>query len=72
MPLPVEDFGHILTDLVDVVLVGDELVVHLLDQVRALVAQLGRCSRASLTRWKRSISFCTRISNGVVMVPSSW
>ena len=25
-----------------------------------------------LTRWKRSISFCTRISNGVVMVPSSW
>ena len=27
---------------------------------------------ASLTKWKRSISFCTRMSNGVVMVPSSW
>ena len=28
-------------------------------------------SNGSVTRWKRSISFCTRISNGVVMVPSS-
>lgn len=50
MPLPVEDFGHILTDLVDVVLVGDELVVHLLDHVRALVAKLGQVQQGVLDK----------------------
>ena len=42
MPLPIQNFGHILADLVDVVLVGDQLVVHLLDKVRTAVAQLGQ------------------------------
>ena len=27
MPLPIQNFGHILTDLVDAVLVGDELAL---------------------------------------------
>ena len=40
MPLPIEDLRHILTDLVDVVLVFHQLVVHLLDEVCAAVAQL--------------------------------
>ena len=70
VPLPVQNFGHILADLVDGVLVGDKLVVHLLDEVGTAVAQLGQMQQCILE--KRSISFCTRISNGVVMVPSSW
>lgn len=28
MPLPIQNFGHILTDLVDAVLVGDELALE--------------------------------------------
>ena len=40
IPFPVADFGQILTDLVDILLVLHQLVVHLLNQVRALVAQL--------------------------------
>src|SRR5699024_6731684 len=36
-----------------------------------LLPSCGRCMITSFTRLKRSISFCTRISNGVVMVPSS-
>lgn len=69
MPLPIQNFGHILVDLVDVVLVSDQLVVHLLDDVRTAVAQLGQMQQRILDQM---ISFCTRISNGVVMVPSSW
>ena len=30
MPLPIQNFGHILTDLVDAVLVGDELALDVL------------------------------------------
>ena len=48
MPLPVQNFGHILADLMDVVLVGDEFVIHLLDEVRALVAQLGQMQQRIL------------------------
>ena len=48
MPLPVQNFRHILTNLVDVVLVGNELVIHLLDEVRALVAQLGQMQQRIL------------------------
>ena len=48
MPLPVQNFRHILANLVDVVLVGDELVVHLLDEVRAAVAQLGQMQQGVL------------------------
>lgn len=40
MPLPLEDFRQVLAHLVDVLLMLDELVVHLLDQVGAAVAQL--------------------------------
>ena len=40
MPLPIQNFGHILADLVDVVLVSNQLVAHLLIQISALVAQL--------------------------------
>ena len=39
MPLPIQNFGHILADLVDVVLVSDQLVVYLLDAVRTAVAK---------------------------------
>ena len=42
MPLPVEDLGQVLAHLVDVLLVLDELVVYLLDEIRAAVAQLGQ------------------------------
>ena len=48
MPLPIQNFGHILADLVDVVLVGDQLVVHLLDKVRTAVAQLGQMQQRIL------------------------
>ena len=30
MPLPIQNFGHILTDFVDAVLVGDELALDVL------------------------------------------
>ena len=42
MPLPGEDLGQVLAHLVDVLLVLDELVVYLLDEIRAAVAQLGQ------------------------------
>lgn len=42
MPLPVEDLGQVLAHLVDVLLVLEELVVYLLDEIRAAVAQLGQ------------------------------
>ena len=42
MPLPVEDLGQVLAHLVDVLLVLDELIVYLLDEIRAAVAQLGQ------------------------------
>ena len=42
VPLPIENLRHILTDLVDVVLVLHQLVVHLLDEVCTAVAQLGQ------------------------------
>ena len=48
MPLPIQNFGHILGDLVDVVLVSDQLVVHLLDDVRTAVAQLGQMQQRIL------------------------
>ena len=35
MPLPIKNFGHILTDLVDAVLVGDELALDVLTLQRA-------------------------------------
>ena len=42
VPLPVADFFHILAVLGDILLVLHQLVVHALDEVRALVAQLGQ------------------------------
>ena len=64
MPLPIQNFGHILADLVDVVLVSDQLVVHLLDEVRTVVAQLGQMQQRILDQtenwlqgnWKHSES----------------
>ena len=50
MPLPIQNFGHILADLVDVVLVGDQLVVHLPDEVRTAVAQLGQMQQRILNQ----------------------
>ena len=50
MPLPIQNFGHILADLVDVVLMGDQLVVHLLDKVRTAVAQLGQMQQHILNQ----------------------
>ena len=35
MPLPIQNFGHILTDFVDAVLVGDELALDVLTLQRA-------------------------------------
>ncbi len=43
MPLPIQNFGHILTDLVDAVLVGDELALDVLTLQRA--AQQGGSGR---------------------------
>ena len=36
MPLPIQNFGHILTNLVDAVLVGDELALDVLTLQRAV------------------------------------
>jgi len=36
MPLPIKNFGHILTDLVDAVFVGDELALDVLTLQRAV------------------------------------
>ena len=36
MPLLIQNFGHILTDLVDAVLVGDELALDVLRLQRAV------------------------------------
>ena len=43
MPLPIQNFGHILTDLVDAVLVGDELALDVF--TLQLVAQQGVSGR---------------------------
>ena len=47
MPLPIQNFGHILTDLVDAVLVGDELALDVLTLQRA--AQQGGIRKIELT-----------------------
>lgn len=47
MPLPIQNFGHILTDLVDAVLVGDELALDVLRLQRA--AQQGGIRQIELT-----------------------
>lgn len=47
MPLPIQNFGHILTDLVDAVLVGDELALDVLRLQRA--AQQGIIRQIELT-----------------------
>ena len=47
MPLPIQNFGHILTDLVDAVLVGDELALDVLTLKRA--AQQGGIRQIELT-----------------------
>ena len=47
MPLPIQNFGHILTDLVDAVLVGDELALDVLTLQRA--AQQGGIRQIELT-----------------------
>jgi Tfp pilus assembly protein FimV len=70
-PFPVADLRQVLAVLVDVLLVLDQLVPHHLLQVGALGAQLRQAIDHVLTRWKRSRSFCTRMSKGVVIVPSS-
>ncbi len=43
MPLPIQNFRHILTDLVDAVLVGDELALDVFTLQRA--AQQGLSGR---------------------------
>ena len=54
MPLPVEDLGQVLAHLVDVLLVLDELVVYLLDEIRAAVAAGQRDpSPAARAFWQR-------------------
>ncbi len=70
-PLPVANLRHVLAVLVDVLLVLDQLVFQLLFQVDALVAGLRQAVDGVQTRWKRSRSFNTVMSKGVVMVPSS-
>ena len=47
MPLPIQNFGHILTDLVDAVLVGDELALDVITLQRA--AQQGIIRQIELT-----------------------
>ena len=47
MPLPIQNFGHILTDLVDAVLVGDELALDVFTLQRA--AQQGVIRQIELT-----------------------
>ena len=47
MPLPIQNFGHILTDFVDAVLVGDELALDVLTLQRA--AQQGIIRQIELT-----------------------
>ena len=56
MPLPVEDLGQILTDLVDVVFMLHQLIVHLLDEICAAVAQLVTSASLlpRLNRWPSS------------------
>ena len=50
-PLPVPDFRHVLSVLVDVLLMLDKLVLHHLLQVSALIAQL---RQAEIRNWKWS------------------
>ena len=71
VPFPIQNLRQVLADLVDVLLVLHQLVVHLLDQVSAAVAELRQVLDGVLDQVE-AISFCTRMSNGVVMVPSSW
>ncbi len=71
IPLPVPYLRQVLAVLVDIELVLDQLVAHFLLQVGSLEPEFGTRSTTSWTTWKLSRSFCTRMSNAVVMVPSS-
>ena len=49
MPLPIQNFGHILTNLVDAVLVGDELALDVLTLQRAAQQGGGKIRQIELT-----------------------
>ena len=71
-PEPVADFRHVLPVAVDVLTVLDQLVARAVASGRRPRCRVcGRRSMASITRWKRSRSLSTVMSNAVVMVPSS-
>ena len=70
-PTPVPNLRHVLAVLRDVVLVIDEASRDRLLRVAARAPRCGTRSMTSSTRWKRSMSFNTTMSNGVVVVPSS-
>ena len=70
-PPPVGDFRHVVAVLADVLFVFDKLLAECLLEVRCPAPNCGSRSITSMTRWQRSKSFRTTMSNGVVVVPSS-
>ena len=70
-PFPAADGRHVIAMFLDVLFVFDQLVVDRLLEVGGLAPSCGKRSITSSTRWKRSRSFITTMSNGVVVVPSS-
>ena len=71
LPPPVAHLGQVDAVVADVLAVLDELILHLLHEVGAAVAELRQAADRVDDEVKRSMSFKTRISKGVVMVPSS-
>ena len=70
-PLPVLHFRQIIAMLANVLFVLDKLVAQELLKMGAGTLQCWTRSTTSPARWKRSSSFSTVMSNGVVVVPSS-
>ena len=73
IPFPIADFRHVLAVFADVALVCSislSRIVCVRSRQRAR-PELGTRSMTSITRWKRSRSFSTVMSKGVVVVPSS-
>ena len=71
VPLPVPDFGHVLAVGGDILLVLHQLVLHELNEEGPPVAQLGQPLYRVDDQIEASMRLSTRMSKGVVMVPSS-
>ena len=71
VPLPVPDLGQVLAVGGDILAVLHQLILHLLNEIGGSVAQLGQTLDGVDDQVEAVDVVLTRMSKGVVMVPSS-